>query len=469
MVEPPDFDDPGPLPLTPPGRLRRALSVAIVLLLVVSMVVLAWVSGRGEVVVQPVPTPPAAPTDSIASRLAIVDADGRLLTTDPASGSVVSHGAEGVRYSFPAWSPDGSRIAAVGTATDATAVHVFRIGAPGAGGEGGDPTVIYRAADRAPFYLYWAPDGGRLTFLTAEPAGLALRIASADAGAPATIVREGSPMYWAWASDDRMLVHSGGGGPNAFLGEIRGDGSGAGTFGKGPSGFRAPSISVGGRYRAFVESGDDGGFTPPGTDRERVVVEASDGGGRHEVEVFSSAVLGFGPRTDDLAFIAPAAAGRAVALPVGPLRLVDAASGAVRRLVAGSVVAFFWSPDGRTIAALRIVAQGEDRIAAVTGVGPRRLIPAAPVPGLELRLVFVDVESGAIRSQTDVRVGDVFVVQLLPYFDQYALSHRLWAPDSRSIALPLTDGDGTTAVVELPADGSDARRVAEGVAGFWSP
>jgi TolB protein len=469
MVEPPDFDDPGPLPLNPPARLRRALSVAIVLLLVVSMVFLAWISGRGEVVVQPTPTPTAAPTDSIASRLVVVDPDGRLLTTDAAGGAVVTHGAAGVRYTFPAWSPDSSRIAAVGTATDGTAVHVFAVGAPSASGAGdgaGDPTVVYSAADRAPFYLYWAPDGRRLTFLTTEPEGLALRIAPADGGG-AAILREGSPMYWAWTARDRLLVHSGGDAPNAFLGELGDDGSAVEAIDARPSGFRAPALSADGQYRAYVVPAEVGGFTPPEQRAtERVVVEADDGTGRHQVDVFGEAVLGFGSRTNDLAFIAPAAAAPPVTLPVGPLRVVDAASRAVRTLVAGSVVAFFWSPDGRTITSLRIVAQGDDKIAKVAARG---VIPAAPAPGLELRLAFVDVESGAIRSQTDVRLGDVFVSQVLPFFDQYALSHRVWAPDSAAIALPLIDDDGTTALVVLPADGSDARRVAEGVAGFWSP
>jgi TolB protein len=466
MVEPPDFDDPGPLPLTPPGRLRRALSVAIVLLLVVSMLFLAWISGRGEIVVQPVPTPRPAPTDAIAARLALVDPEGRLRTTDATGGPVVSHGGAGVRYSFPAWSPDGSRIAAVGTATDSTAVHVFTIGTAGAAAGAGDPTVVYRAADRTPFYLYWAPDGRRLTFLTTEPAGLALRIAAAD-GSGATILREGSPMYWAWTADDRMLVHSGGDAPDAFLGEVRGDGSGVAAIDARPSGFRAPALSADGRYRAFVVPGPIGGFAPPDQGAtQRVVVEAGDGTGRHEVDVFGEAVLGFGSRTNDLAFIAPAEATPPVTLPVGPLRVLDATSGAVRTVVAGSVFAFFWSPDGRTIAALRAAAPGDEQIAAITARGA---ITAAPARGLELRLVFVDVESGDVHSQTDIRLGDVFVSQVLPFFDQYALSHRLWAPDNAAIALPLIEVDGTTAIVALPVDGTGARRIAAGVSGFWDP
>jgi TolB protein len=63
----------------------------------------------------------------------------------------------------------------------------------------------------------------------------------------------------------------------------------------------------------------------------------------------------------------------------------------------------------------------------------------------------------------------VFAAQVLPYFDQYALSHRFWSSDSRSIALPLTADDGTSAIVVIPADGGTTTLVADGVAAAWSP
>lgn len=463
------FDDTGPLTPVPPSRLRRVLSVAIVLLLVASMVFLAWVSGRGEIVVRPVTTPTAAPALAAASRLAVVGADGRLFTADAAGGSVVGYGRAGVRYVFPAWSPDGSRIAAIGTDAAGTALHVFAIqdaveAAPGAGS---DPIVVYRAEDRTPFYLYWSSDSRRVTFLTTEPGGLALRIAPADGSAVATIVREGSPMYWAWTGGDRLLVHSGDGAPDAFLGEIDADGAAGEWSATKHGGFRAPASSHDGRYRAFVMPDDDlgGGFVPPGTTPSgHVVVEASDGSSHHVVGVFGGAALGFGSRSAELAFIAPAQGGREATLPVGPLRVVEGSSGAVRSLLGGSVIAFFWSPDGRTIAALQIVPPGEDKVASARG-----LAPVATAPGLALRIVFVTVGSGAIRSHQIVRVADVFTSQVLPYFDQYALSHQVWAPDSSAIALPLVADDGSTGLVVIRADGSDTRPVADAVAGFWSP
>jgi TolB protein len=68
-----------------------------------------------------------------------------------------------------------------------------------------------------------------------------------------------------------------------------------------------------------------------------------------------------------------------------------------------------------------------------------------------------------------VQPGVGFVDQILPYFDQYALSHRVWAPDSASIVLPLVDATGRTQIVVVPADGTDSRTIAHGESAFWSP
>jgi TolB protein len=158
-------------------------------------------------------------------------------------------------------------------------------------------------------------------------------------------------------------------------------------------------------------------------------------------------------------------------VPVGPLRLMDAASGRVRTLLGGTVLAFFWAPDGKTIAAIEVPAPGDDKVASVARAV---LISStagrtAAAPPVKLRLSFVNVESGAIRSHWSFAVSDIFTEQLLPFFDQYALSHRLWSPDGASIAIPVVADDGTDQLMVVQADGAGARKVADGVAGFWSP
>ena len=75
----------------------------------------------------------------------------------------------------------------------------------------------------------------------------------------------------------------------------------------------------------------------------------------------------------------------------------------------------------------------------------------------------------APRHACAERLGSHFISAFLPYFDQYALSHRLWAPDSSSILLPLIDASGREQLVVIPSDGTAGRPVAGGVSGFWRP
>jgi TolB protein len=95
-------------------------------------------------------------------------------------------------------------------------------------------------------------------------------------------------------------------------------------------------------------------------------------------------------------------------------------------------------------------------------------MPSPTEPPTEVRLLFVDVASGEVGAQEVVRPGQLFIDQFLTYFDQYALSHTIWAPDSSSILIPSVDDDGTTRISVMFRNG-DPRRSIEGLIGFWSP
>ncbi len=491
-------------PVTP--RSRRLITAVAIGLIVIT--VLTGLAGVGLIRFQPTSevapsevapgeVTPSAPPDKApisAGMLAVVDPAGAIVTMDAAGGSPVRHEVPGVTFAFPAWSPDGTRFAAIGTGVGEAGVYVFSVVATGGGAPVSAPTVIYRNAQHQPFYLYWTPDGSAVTFLTNEPGSVALRQAPADASGPDTTLRRGTPMYWTWVNGRELLVHSGSA-ADSFLGEIGLDGTPTPIAVDMPGMFRAPAVAADGRYVAYVRARPDAAG--------EVVVEARDTSSRHAVAVFGPAAVGFDPTGDSLAFIGRAAPGtRNASLPVGPLRLLDAVSGSVRTLLDGAVVAFFWAPDGRTIVALRVIAPGEDRIAAgqasaggstggstgstgstgfveavargATALMVARGTPASAVdvveaPSLGLRLVFIDIASGAVRSQRTVHLTDTFVSQLLPFFDQYALSHRLWSPDSTSLVLPAIAEGGAGEILVVKADGSDPVRVASGSVAFWRP
>jgi hypothetical protein len=184
--------------------------------------------------------------------------------------------------------------------------------------------------------------------------------------------------------------------------------------------------------------------------------------------------MSFNPTGDDLAFIAlDQATNSTLPLPIGPLRVLRPDAAEARTIHAGSVVAFFWSPSGEQIALLQlrdpddtVTEAGIDRVVLANA---RALAPGREAAaGLLLGLAFVDVASASIVSERVVRLSDLFINQVLPFFDQYALSHRFWSPDSRAIALPIVGAEDVTEVTVIPADGTEPHAVATGEMGFWS-
>ena len=459
-VPPPEAFEPEPYAPSTADRLRRRLQVALILILVASLVVLAAVQSGGLIST-------TADGEEPDPRLAVVDAAGALTWMDGRGGSPVGYSQTGLVFQFPAWSPDGTRIAAVGSNADGGGVYVVPARAPT--DPPAEPALIYQSADRPPFYLYWTPDGRQVSFLTTEPEGLALRVAPADGTGSAYVVRSGAPMYWDFIDPDRMLVHSGSSGPDEFFGEVGLDGAPFAGTDRSAGTFRAPVVSADGRYRAYLSSATD----PIG----EVVRESRADAGTTRIRVFGAGALAFSPDGDALAFLAadqPTSA--ALPLPVGPLRILDANASEPRTLIEGNVVAFFWSPTGREIAVLQLpapenpVTEAGSRPAAVLA----RATVAAPrveeiATGVSLELSVVEIAAGAIRSHRAVRVSDLFVNQVLPFFDQYALSHRFWSPNGDSLILPIVGDGDLTELHVIPADGSDSSVVAIAEMGFWSP
>ena len=416
-------------------------------------------------------TLPAGRTLGRTGAIADVGADGSLSLISTDGRTVVLAPPGDAAFGFPAWSPDGSHVAAIRDDTFGAAILVFDARRALAGAPV-EPTLIFRSAGIAPFYSSWTPDGRQVSFLADEADALSLRIAPADGSAPldgtgpGAKIRTGSPLYFDWIDNGHLLAHVGTG-PGAFLGEIGLDGAPAGPTLASPGDFRSPIVSHEGSRLAYVRAAATG--------PAEVVVASPDGSSAHEMSVFGPAGLAFDPGGTTVAAIAPIATGSTYSIPIGPLRLLDAGTGAVRTLLDGNVVSFWWSPDGRTIAALRVqpvAAAPTGSAAAVpapSAVESASPAGASPAPSAtEVRLVFVDVATGRIRSQPIVNPGQVFIDQFLTYFDQYALSHRIWSPDSSSVLMPLADADGTTRMAALFANGDPAIRF-DGSIAFWSP
>jgi TolB protein len=400
----------------------------------------------------PVTDRPIASSGSIAvlsqdGSLSVIDAGGRSVAlSDPGDGN----------FGFPTWSPDGTKIATVRSSETATSLVVFDV-TDVAAGVPVEPVVIFGKPSVEPFYLFWTPDGKAVSFLASEAGDLSLRIAPADGSAPidgsgpGSLVRSGNPFYYDWIDPDRFVAHIGVG-PDAVLGELGLDGKAVRPSLGTPGDFRSAAVSPDRKSIAFVIA--------PETGPAQVVVAARDESSEHAMPVFGPAAVSFDPTGKMIASIGPDEPQPAAGFPVGPVRLMDATTGTVRTLIDGRVVSFWWSPDGKTIAALRVQAASESGLS----LSPT---PSPSTPRTEIRLLFVDGATGEVRSESVVQVSLTYVNGILAYFDQYALSHRVWAPDSSSILLPEVAADGSTHISVRPL-GGDPPIMLEGESAFWS-
>jgi TolB protein len=359
-------------------------------------------------------------------------------------------------FGFPTWAPDGARIAAEWSTETGPAVVVIdakRVAA----GDKIEPKVIFQKTGVEPFYLFWSPDSREVSFLASEGTQLSLRVAPADGGAPidgsgpGSVVRSGNPFYYDWLANDRLLAHFGTG-TGEFLGQLGLDGK-AGTQIKGaPADFRSAVVSHDRKSIAFARA-TDGGVN-------EVIVTALDGSREAHLTVLGPTAIAFDPAGDTLATIGAEDISTLTTFPLGPLRLMDRA-GKQRTLIDGLVVAFWWSPDGKTLGAIRVIQ-------SAPAPSPNPLTPSPSPAPPEIHLVFADVASGAIRSDPVIHLSPDFVNGIINYFDQYALSHRMWAPDGSSMLIPEVDEDGLPFLAVRYVDGREPIKL-HGAIGFWSP
>lgn len=389
---------------------------------------------------------PIAPAEAASAlgRIAFINADGQVETVDRAgeNGRLLTN--DNRQYFSPTWSPNGRFIATISD----DGVYQLQDETDT------DVQTLYQDDDDAPVYLYWSPDSSQLGFLAQQNRGeLGLFIAPAG-GDEVTLQAVASPLYWDWSpTEDQILLHGNGSGPQADLLLMETGVAVAGIPIAQPGAFQAPAFSANGRFYAYAEE-QSGGLswlvvtdTQPPTLAPRRLEE------RHTGMV----AMGWSPAADQLAYISGEHQGDGFH---GALRLLDADSGESRLLSSRQVAAFFWSPNGRFIATLTATAF-DDGIYANSRVG----LMQTHEP-IALELAIIDVESGERTKLTTFQPTSYFLLQFMPYFDQYAHSHRLWSPDSEALVLPMVIDDEAKVVVV----GINGRwqEIADGTMPFWS-
>ncbi|MFQ5401220.1 MAG: TolB family protein [Anaerolineae bacterium] len=391
------------------------------------------------------------------NRIVFVNLNGQLETVAPDGGDGRLLTSDTLSYQFPAWSPDGKFVAAIGI--DALGGGIFLLEDQ----VGTEAKRVYFSHQSAPIYLYWAPDSRQVSFIASHAQSvLGLFLVGVTGEEESRLLTTGTPFYWNWsAASDEILIHSGFSGEGARLALINAEGSGAGQDIAPPGFFQAPGISADGRYLAYATVDESGINWLVVTDRET--------GQEQRQRHVGLAALGWSPADSVVAFTS---AGREALDFIGPLRLMDAVTGDIRLLSQEEVLAFFWSPDGRYLATITSSGRGNDIVAqrlADPGSGRALHVGKRAQQQAEesFQLNVIDVRDGKSEQLLSFQPSAAFINRFLPFFDQYALSHRLWSPDSDAIVLPVRE-ENRNRIIVAPLDGSPVQLVGEGTMAFWS-
>jgi TolB protein len=392
-----------------------------------------------------------------SGRIAFINPDGQLATANP-DGSDVRVLTEGEqRLQFPAWSPDSSKIASIGVDREGSFIRVLP------DETGAEATEIYRSADQGAIYLYWSPDSETLSFLANNPeSALALHVASETE--TERLLVNGAPFYWQWSADGGgMLIHTGFTGEGSRLGFTSLESDTLAENLAPPGVFQAPGISPSGNYIAYAEDNPFRGTQLVIQQNPLSQTEVEEV--KREVKHEGAVALTWSPTQDKLAFTAPAEDAPAV---YGELKLLEAESGLLDVLSEKLVVCFFWSPDGKYIAYLTPNLERDEGDVSSLGntfyVSDTQKVQQG---SFLLELHVVDITSKEDKRLATFTPTFLFVSQFLPFFDQYALSHRVWSPDSTAVVLPITNPDDSKQVTVFKLDGT-VTPVGEGDTPFWS-
>jgi TolB protein len=397
-----------------------------------------------------------------SGRIVYLGVDGNVYTMDQTGGNVKQITTDAVLegeatrryYDYPAWSPDGQKVAFVELEIDggeqSASLHT-------ADRDGNAVVEAFADPEQVPFYLYWAPDSQKVSFLSSSPGSpeLLLQLVPAAGGEVQTL-DAGQPYYWHWSPDGtQMVIHVGGaavdaGARVAVLG-LEGGVSETGLAHR-PTFFQAPAWSPdGGRVLLAAETEDE---------QRALILADNNGVEQSRLATFEGGIaFGWSPDGSHVAYIA----GDAQTLgTLGQLTIVNPSNPEEAITVENDpVMAFFWAPDS-------------DQLAYFV---PEIVQPTAEPGGedtesqrfLVLHLFVANAGDGSSRSlATFVPTRDFY--NLLPYFDQYQHSATIWSPDSQYLVLSAFGGGEAPGIFVVHNTGNlEPAFLQEGTLGLWSP
>ncbi|GAC1561002.1 MAG: hypothetical protein NVS2B7_35310 [Herpetosiphon sp.] len=292
-----------------------------------------------------------------------------------------------------------------------------------------------------PFYLQWAPDSQQIAFLTGGGTSMMLQHLALGDGKPRQVI-DGQPSYLSWTpNSQQLMLHTNGEAPGGSLalrkiGDIH-----PRSLAPPPGAFRAPAwLPDGQSVMAAITENGGASLARIGNDGTIQARLAKTGVGM---------VFVLAPDGKQVAYID---------MTKGTpnfLHMVNTDGSEDRLLTHRDVITFLWSPTSTAIAYLTIVN------ARNPGDPTQARLSAQQQPALRVQWNVMDVASGTAQHFEPFTPTTTFI-NLLPYFDQYAQSIRLWDRGGKRLLYAATDGVWTLDV----ASGASTR-VATGELGVW--
>jgi TolB protein len=396
--------------------------------------------------------------------IAYIGVDGNMYVSDQAGGNLVqltkdavipeNQGDPILYYQYPTWSRDGSQLAFIGLSADGEQTKSKMMIA---NLDNDSVNEVYTTESEYPVYLNWSPDNANVSFISTNVSGQNLILQSVPAeGGDRTILDTGSPYYWSWAPDGRvMIVHAGGTSTSApeHIAFLNVDNSTVTEqrLETTPASFQAPAWSPDGSRIALARTSDS---------ENEIVVTDSAGENPKKIGTFTNKTA-FAWSSDGtrLAYIDGIQA--LDAGTIGSLHVVDMETS--EDLVEdGDIISFFWSPNGEEIAYF-ILLQAQAEGSSSAGSGSTQANPQYVV-GLHV----LNVTNGESRELFTYRPTQQFL-SVLPYFDQYHQSVTIWSPDNNNLVLSFVNSSGAPGIAVVAASGNlEPRILAEGYLAFWS-
>ena len=351
-------------------------------------------------------------------------------------------------FAWPIWSPDGSRVAyagqrLLGGVPGPLELWMRTLGAPSATNLFTSQLGMGPILPGMPYYPLWSPDGTTVSLMASAPGGLTLYVIrpAVEDGIEAAVV--GSPLYADWSADSsRMLLHVG---LDHLLVDVEG-GLKVQDLGFRSIGYRAPSWWPSGSRAAVLALDESGTDVLAILDTD--TLESIPIG-----ETGAETAFLWSPNGRMLAVAESDVAGNLV---YGDVSFYSADGAELPLRIAERVVAFFWSPDSTKLAYITVTQ-----------------------PPNALRWMVLDVTTGGSWPLVDFTPSSQ-QFQLFRFFDQFALSHSAWSPDSRSLVFAgtLVSQTSQASVRQQQAPrimvtgvepSPEVRPIADGGLGVWSP